>query len=282
MNHIIIPQPKLLEKKRESIKKEGADKIHILSDFDKTLTSFFINGEKVHSLISVLRRGDYLTPDYPEKAQALFRQYHPIEIDPEISKEEKKAKMKEWWSNHFQLLIKSGLKKDDIEKVISSKKIKLRDRISQFINYLKEKGIPLVILSSSGLGKEAIKRYLKKEGQYQDNIYIISNTYIWDKKGKAIGVKEPIIHTLNKEAVMAKDFPFFTEIKERKNVILLGDSPSDIDMITGFSYDNLIKIGFLNEEEASQMAVFKKSYDIILTGDPSLKYINDLLKALID
>jgi 5'-nucleotidase len=85
---------------------------------------------------------------------------------------------------------------------------------------------------------------------------------------------------MNKEAVMAKDFPFFKKIKERRNVVLLGDSLTDIDMITGFPYDNLIKIGFLNERKEEQIDMYRESYDIILSDDPSLEYINKLIREI--
>jgi 5'-nucleotidase len=122
--------------------------------------------------------------------------------------------------------------------------------------------------------------FLEEENQIADNIYIISNSYTWSRQGKATGVKEPIIHTMNKEAVMAKDFPFFKKIKERRNVVLLGDSLTDIDMITGFPYDNLIKIGFLNERKEEQIDMYRESYDIILSDDPSLEYINKLIREI--
>jgi 5'-nucleotidase len=280
MKNVIISNPKNLEKTKQNIKKSGPDSLHILSDFDRTLTRFYLNGERVYSLISTLAKGDYINPEYSQKAQALFDKYHAIEIDPTLSFKEKKPKMKEWWLNHFQLLIDYGLTKEHIRTVARSGRIKLRENFNDFIKLLKAKDIPLVILSSSGLGKDGIKMFLEEENQIADNIYIISNSYTWSRQGKATGVKEPIIHTMNKEAVMAKDFPFFKKIKERRNVVLLGDSLTDIDMITGFPYDNLIKIGFLNERKEEQIDMYRESYDIILSDDPSLEYINKLIREI--
>ncbi len=281
MNNIIIPNPERVETIKKKIKHGGDDRIHILSDFDRTLTRFCLNGEKVFSLISILAKGNFLGREYSQQAQALFDKYHPIETDPTIPLVKKKAKMREWWLIHFQLLIKSGLTKKEIRKVVQSGRIKLRDNFDHFINFLKGKKIPLLILSSSGLGKEAIETFFKEESSFFDNIYVISNNYLWDEEERAIGIKEPIIHTMNKEAIAAKDFPFFGKIRERENVILMGDSPTDVDMITGFDYDNLLKIGFLNEREEEQMEIFQKSYDIILIGDPSLEYVNRLLEEIV-
>jgi hypothetical protein len=64
--------------------------MHVVSDFDRTLTKVFVNGKKIPSLISVIRDGNYLSSDYAEKAHALFNKYHLIETDTKIPLGEKK------------------------------------------------------------------------------------------------------------------------------------------------------------------------------------------------
>ena len=71
------------------------------------------------------------------------------------------------------------------------------------------------------------------------------------------------------------------KVKNRKNVILLGDSVSDTEMITGFEYDNLIKIGFLNEEIEKDLENYKENYDILILNDSSIEFINKLSQDLI-
>jgi len=279
--NIIIQNISNLENLKKSIFEDGIECLHVLADFDKTLTTLFVNGEKVPSLISVLRNGDYLTSDYAQKANQLYDKYHPIEIDPKVPTEEKKKFMNEWWMTHFDLLIKSGLNKKDIENVIKSRKIKLRHGFSDFLNILKENNIPLVIMSSSGLGDDAISMYLKQEEKLYNNVHIISNSYKWDEKGNAIGVKEPIIHVMNQDETAIQNFPAFEIIKNRKNVLLLGDSVGDIGMVEGFDYNNLIKIGFLNENVEENLESFKANYDVLILNDSSMDYVNKLLREII-
>ncbi len=81
MENIIIPNPKKLKAAKQAISKDGAEKLHFLADFDRTLTHAFFKGEKVSSVVSILRKEKYLTPDYPEKAHALFNYYNPIEMN---------------------------------------------------------------------------------------------------------------------------------------------------------------------------------------------------------
>jgi len=279
---VVISDPERLEKLKEEILKGGSAKLHILSDFDRTLTNAFVKEEKVPSLISILRsKEEYLGKDYAEKAQSLYRKYHPIEIDPEISIEKKKEIMGKWWETHFELLIKSGLGEKHIEEVAESTKIKFRKGALDFFDFLNDNKIPLIIMSSSGLGGDVISMALKRIGKLYPNTYIISNSFIWDKKGNAIGVKKPIIHVFNKDETILKNFSFYPEVETRKNVLLLGDSLGDIGMIKGFDYNSLIKIGFLNENIKESLEEYKKNYDVLILNDSSMDYINFLLKQII-
>jgi 5'-nucleotidase len=281
MEKIIISDEKELEEKIREMAKAGISNLHVISDFDRTLTKAFVNKEKVPSMISVLRSEKYLTPDYSDKAYALFDKYHPIEIDPNVPIQEKKKAMNEWWTRHFELLINSRLNKKDLEKVVKSKKLELRSGVLEFLEVLKKNNLPLVILSSAGLGTDSISLFLEYKKSNYDNIYIISNAIEWDEKGKAIGFKKPVVHSMNKDETLLKEFDFFYKIKERKNVILIGDSLEDLGMIKGFEYDNLIAIGFLNEDVEKNLEFYKKIYDAVILNDGSFDYINGLVKRII-
>lgn len=240
-----------------------------------------MDGKSVPSLISILRDGGYLTPDYAEKAHALFEKYHPIEVDQNVPFEEKKVAMDKWWRTHFKLLIDSGFEKSDLEKAVASGTVKLREGFAEFADLLDARGIPLVIMSSSGLGTESIALYLKQAGKLSDNVHIICNEYEWDGEGRAVGVREPIIHALNKYETAIKDFPAFDEVKDRKNVILLGDGLYDVGMVQGFEYDNMIAVGFLNDKVEENKERYQKTFDVVLTGDASMEFVNKLLEEVV-
>ncbi len=281
MKDIIISNPRELEETIKKISQDGKDKFHVISDFDRTLTKAFVNKEEIPSLISVLRNGDYLTPDYSQKAHALRDKYYPIEVNPDIPLDEKKKAMYDWWTSHFNLLIKSRLNKKDIEKVVKSEKVKFREGTSKFLDFLHKYDIPLVILSSAGLGMESIQMYLKNKKRLYKNIHIISNSFEWDKEGYVVSINKPIIHSMNKDETLIKKFPFYKIIKNRKNILLLGDTLEDIGMIEGFPYKNLIKIGFLNNEVEKNVEKYKENYDVVILNDGKMDYVNELLKRLI-
>ncbi len=276
MNNLIIPNPQDLEQKKQTIKEQGADKIHVLADFDRTLTKGTVNGEKIPSVISILRNGDYISKDYAKKAHELAEKYYPIEIDPTIPLEDKKGKMLEWWQAHFDLLIKSGLNKKHLRAIIEEDKIQFRDGVINFIDFLNKKNIPLIIISSSGVG-DTIQMFLEKENKLYNNIHIITNTYEWDENGTAIKVKEPIIHVANKEETEVN----MPEVKGKTNVFLLGDGIGDVKMIEGFEYNVLIKIGFLNEKIEESLGQYKENFDVVITNDGDFGFVNKLMREII-
>ncbi len=280
MGNIIISNEKKLNETIKRISNQGADRLHILSDFDRTLTNAFVNGEKVPSVISILRNGNYLTEEYTKKANELFNKYHPIEINPDISIKEKKKAMHEWWRAHFGLLIKFKLNKKDIKSVVESGKIKFKKGVLEFLDRLNENKIPLIIISSAGLGGESISMLLSDAGKDYKNIFLVSNSYIWDENDYAIGIKEPIIHVFNKDETSLPQH-VFELIKKRKNIILLGDGIGDVEMVKGFDYDDIIKIGFLSYNAEKLLDKYKEIYDIIILNDSDFDYVNKLINKLI-
>lgn len=279
--NIIIPNPKHLGKIKKEFSKYGAKRIYVISDFERTLTKIFVNKKYIPSLISILSNDNYLTLEYTKKAQQLYNKYRPIENDQNISHDKKRKLMHEWWSAHFKLLIKSKLNKKDLDKLIESRKLKFRDGVPDFIDFLHKRNIPLIIISSCGLGTYAISIFLKREVRSHDNICIISNSFKWDENGYAIGLKKPIIHSMNKDETQIRNLPVFNKIKNRKNVILLGDNLEDVNMAKALDYNNIIKIAFLNENIEEDLERYKKNYDIIITNDSSFEYVNKLLKEII-
>jgi len=275
---ILIPNKNEFESKIAIFKNEGIEKIHIISDFDRTLTKAFVNGKKFPSIISQLYDGNHLTEDYTKKAQELRDKYHPIEINPNIPIEEKKKAMEEWWRTHKKLLIESNLNLTDVQDIVDNGQLEFREGALEFFDLTYKNNLPLVVFSSSGIG-EAIPLYFKKINKNYDNIHIITNSMEYDKEGNAISIKEPVIHVFNKGEIALKGLPIMKELKNRKNVILLGDSLGDLDMVQGFKYDNLIKIGFYNYEEES-LEDFKKNFDVIILNDGNMDFVNDLIKQL--
>lgn len=281
MEDIIISDKKRFERIKRAITGGGTEKIHILADLDRTLTKVWADGRSFPTLTSILRDGDFFDAEYAVKAQVLYDKYRPIEIDEAIPFEQKKACMREWWMSHFKLLIEFGLSRQLLQRVAASDRIRPRDGADEFFAILRKSKVPLVVMSSSGLGVDGIELFLRRNNFFDDNIFIVSNRFEWDESGRAERVVEPIITSLNKDETMVRDFQFFGKIKDRKNVILLGDNPEDAKMAAGFDCDNLLKIGFLNENVEENRKCYEQVFDVIIANDGSMDFVNGLLKDIL-
>ena len=276
---IIVNQKKFAWQKR-NLRRGGAKNLQVICDFDRTITKCFNDGKRTPSLIGILREKNYLGDSYVKKSKELFNYYHPIEIDSKISLTEKKKKMTEWWKKHFSLLISYGLSQEIVKKAMEEADSHLRPGGKEFFHILDKKEVPLLIFSAGGLGQESIRIFLRKRGLLYKNNHIVANYFIWDDLGKLAAIQEPIIHVYNKDEAILDKFPFYDEVKKRKNVIVIGDSLGDAKMAKGMPHDEVLKIGFLNEDDKSHLNPYRKAFDVVILGDASFLFINQLLKYI--
>lgn len=279
MENVIFSNPLEFERKKAALKAGGAQHLHVVADYDKTLTTAFENGEKRQSLVELIRKHNYLSPEYPALAYGLFDKYHPFEIDPELLPDQRKEKMVEWWTVHVKIMGEQGMSRDIVERIVREQPLNPRIGLSTFLDTLHSAHIPLLILSASVT--DLIEGFLKKEKLLYDNIHVISNKYNYDSAGKVIGYEGTIVHSLNKGEIILKDTPYFKQMQNRKNVILLGDGLDDVDMVAGMHYDCVLKIGFLNDNPDKNLDRFKKVYDVVILHDGSMDFVNDLLAEIL-
>lgn len=170
------------------------------------------------------------------------------------------------------------MNKKVIEDIIAKDKIKARISSLEMLDILHSLNIPTLIFSS-GLG-DLIEGFLKKQGRLYNNVHIISNFYNYDKDGNVLGYKNHIIHSLNKKEIELKETPYYEEAKQRKNVLLLGDSLDDIHMSEGIPHDTIIRVAFMNKDTEKHIEEFKKCYDVLLLNDCSMDFVVDFLKGI--
>ena len=84
---------------------------------------------------------------------------------------------------------------------------------------------------------------------------------------------------MNKDETILREIPeIYSNIQNRRNVLLLGDSVGDLGMIEGFEYNNLLKIGFLNFDYDKSRKDYERNFDVVLEGD--FNYVNNLVRDL--
>ena len=260
------------EGSKEKIKNWNDDSIHIITDFDRTLTTG--NSE---SSWGILSKSGLVTKEYMNERQKLYDYYRPIEIDEEMDYETKNRLMTEWWNKHIGLLIKYKMSEKIINEAANDIKVmEFRKGAKEFLKSMNDRNIPVIIISA-GIGN-FIKQFLIKNQCDYDNIFIISN-FIKFENGIASGIIGDVTHSLNKNEVsLSSDISKL--IKNRQNIILLGDNVSDVRMAKEEDRNKALKIGFLEEKVEENKKHFEDNFDIVCTDNTGYDELSNKISIL--
>lgn len=227
--------------------------LYVVADFDRTIT----NGSSKTSW-SILANSDLVPKSYISERQALYDYYRPIEVSDTVDYPYKLQMMKDWFQKHINLFVKYQISQEIFEEAATNLRVmEFRPYAKEFIEFLHENNIPLIIISA-GIGN-FIESFLEHNNCNFDNIYISSNKIIF-KDGIAVGVGDNIIHSFNKNEVSLPKNILKT-IKERDNVILLGDQISDLNMVNRNNHNSVITVGFLTPDAPVDTMI--SNFDII-------------------
>jgi Pyrimidine 5'-nucleotidase (UMPH-1) len=73
-----------------------------MTDFDQTLTKLnYVDGRKADSSFKAIQDSTFIPESIKVLTRSLYDKYHPMEIDLEISREEKERHMVDWWEGNL-------------------------------------------------------------------------------------------------------------------------------------------------------------------------------------
>jgi 5'-nucleotidase len=279
-NSILISPVSSYSDKKDTIIKSGATNLHLVLDFDRTMTSFYGprggKGATCHGIVESRR-----SLELKARAESLNAIFYPIEVDPNRSQESKLPWMRSWYALVNEILIEAGITKFDIIEDVKQANCSLRKGIVDILDLAKEKSVPVTIFSA-GLG-DVINEVLEQQWlkPLPTNVKIISNMMIFDEaNGKLINFSDPLIHMFNKTMKIHKNNEDFKELSSRKNIILLGDSTADVSMADGLDANTILRIGFLNDNVKILAETYMSIYDIVLIDDSPATIVLDILRQM--
>jgi len=214
-------------KKLNFLVNSGRNKLHIVLDFDRTLTkSHNKRGENI-STWEILRA--HLPQKAQKEYQELYNKYRPQEIRNEL----KVSDAINWWESILTLFKENKLRWSDI--AIDIEKMPIRPYTKELIDVCRRKNIPTIIISA-GI-KDIIELFCQKFEIVPT--LILSTNLIFSPDGYIEGwERESLIHVLNKKEKGHKELNKIKRI--RPNTILIGDSVDDAPMVeTG---ENVLRI----------------------------------------
>ena len=249
---------------------------YILIDFDKTITC--CEGDDSWAAVA---NPKIVGKEIKNDIDKLYEKYRPIEMDYNISKQEKLKQMEIWYSECMNLYYNYKLTKNKIEESIKSSNIKFRKGVKELLISLHKQNVPVIILSA-GIGN-TIEQFLKTNNCYfDDTMYIISNFIEFDRKGNVKKFdNSKIIHSLNKNINVHLPDKFKKKIRNKKYKILLGDLIEDTKMVDKDELNTTLTIGILTKEMESEenLKLYNTKFDIVLTDEENLR---EVVKNLIE
>ncbi|XP_046709377.1 7-methylguanosine phosphate-specific 5'-nucleotidase A-like isoform X3 [Silurus meridionalis] len=261
----------------KNMQRAGTSTLQVISDFDMTLTRFAHNGVHCPTTHNVLHSSTLISEECKTKMRDLFAHYYPIEINSSMSEEEKIPHMVEWWTQAHDLLIQQRIRKDQLAQAVRNSGAMLREGYKRFFDVLHQNSVPLLIFSA-GVG-DILEEVIAGHDIFHPNVRVFSNYMDYDEEGVACAFKGEMIHSFNKREGALQNTQQF--IHDRTNVLLLGDTPGDLNMADGVqNLHNILRIGFLNDKVDERMKQYISSYDIVLVKDETLDIPNAILNYI--
>jgi HAD superfamily hydrolase (TIGR01544 family) len=265
---------------------DGKSKLHIVADFDMTLTQYWIKSAESDKLVrnasshAIVMQSPLFPLEAVKATQVLFEKFYPIEIDPHVTRDEKLRAMEEWWAAAHVILEESGLTEDNIFTMVQQSAIVLRQGTREMIMQIcKPNDIPIIVFSA-GLSN-VIEDVFLQHGLVGDHIHIISNKIIFED-GKIVRVDpDPPIHVLNKSEASLLHLPDHDALEGRPNVVLMGDAQGDVHMADGVEHDSKLTIGFLHVKVEQNMPLYLETFDVVLLKDPPMEWINAIIEKCL-
>jgi HAD superfamily hydrolase (TIGR01544 family) len=224
----------------------GSTQVHVVLDFDRTLTVAKHASVEATSWQVMERQ---MPPAGKAEYGALFDAYRRFELDGALTT----SLAEEWWNKSLALLTKYAVDLNEVEATFLDT-VALRPGATELFAAVDRQGIPAVILSAGV--KDIITILLTKNGITPP--LVISTELTTNTKGIVTGWQpETVVHVLNKSEVQHDELDRIR--RERPLSIIIGDSLDDAHMAIG--EDDVLRIRVIDPRADEQVeAALEKTF----------------------
>jgi len=249
--------------KSKAFSKKSAGDLLVITDFDATITTG--DSEQCHD---VMGNSTLLCSEFRKEFAPLLDWSTNTAIDGV-----------EWWDVAHGLMVKYGTPpRAIIPRLVREAKMKPRPGALELLARLAELHVPVLIVSA-GLS-DVIEEFLRQHGALSENVAVCSNrlNYSADSTPKSVS-PEPPITSFTKEYAYSSASSFFEQHADRRAILQLGDSITDVDPARHVPYDHLLSVGFVNARPDPSR--HHETFDAVVEGNEgSLLPVTDLLEEL--
>lgn len=246
-------QEKTLDKLHSFIN-SGKNKVHLLLDFERTLTQGRDRSGKDLTIWGALK--NLLSENSRSEYDQLYEKYRALEVKNKLSETD----AIKWWGSILTLYKENKINLPGIERATG--KIKIRPYTKQLFKICEDKNIPTIIISA-GI-KNIIELFCKKEGIHPTAI--LSTEFTFSPGGYINGWKpDSLIHILNKKERGHEEIKGIKSA--RPKAVIIGDSLNDAFMVDG--ENNVLRIAIpdpRHDDRHDKFQEFFKNFDLVIKG----------------
>lgn len=240
----------------EAILRGGREKIHVVLDFDLTLTPSRNKPVQDATTWGLLER--HLPAEASVEVKRLYDKYRPLEVQGKMTVTD----AVDWWESALRIHQKNGIKWSDIVCDVEEK-MSIRPYVKEFFDACEKKGIPTIIISA-GI-KDVIDVWCRKFGI--SPTVLLSTSLIFNQEGRISGwEKDSLIHLFNKKEKGHKELGDIRQ--SRPNILLIGDTPDDALMVDGEEEVLRVIIDDPRDDDAVRDEIFYdnifRNFDLII------------------
>jgi phosphoserine phosphatase len=260
-----------VERKLTDFALAGNDMLHVVSDFDLTLTAGKHPGQNLGTWDVM---DELMPPEGVARHTAIYNSFRPTELTGTITA----ATTAEKWAETLDLITSYHMSIDDVAAAFLSIAT-LRSGAKELFEICEAAQIPTVILSSG------IRNVIQLMTDYYHihADYILSNDLEIDPTSRKVTGwrRDTLIHMLNKHEMGHEQLALLRS--KCPNVLLLGDVPGDVQMVTG---EKVIRVRVLDPRkgetydlEKITRASFAIGYDLVVAHslEPVVQIVNWLI-----
>lgn len=277
MSHLIHFGPHYASKLSD-FKQRGVDSVRIVADFDRTLTQAVVGGQQSGTSFNILAKSGLLSQNFARRIEELYAHYRPLELDHELDGATRFQKMSEWWEYTLQAIVNEKANRAALTKIAQSGHLVWRSGAQDLFRLSLERTIPIFIFSG-GLG-DIIQEHLTHSQLLHEMVNVFANFLEFNHKDEAAGYTKPVIHCENKNESIIAERGHAQWDKERKQIILLGDQLGDASMSQDSPSQQVLRVGFLNDDADLLLTRFQNAFDVVILGDGPLTFVTELLEEL--
>jgi len=239
----------------------------VITDFDATLTSG--DSEQCHDMLGA---SPLMSQGFHDAFKPLLDWTTNAAIDGV-----------EWWDQAHGYMVKYGMPpRQLIPRMVREASMTPRPGALELLKKCEQLGVPVLIVSAGV--SDVIEEFLRQHGALSENVTICSNrlNYEADSAPKSVSPAPPIT-SFTKAYAYKSASSFFQEHSDRRALIVLGDSVTDVDACENVPSDFVLSVGFVNERPDA--AGHAQAFDAVIVGnqgslDPVAEIVDEIVPSI--